>query len=139
MASYNGQGPLPVWWLIDGQDNVVASFRAETALEARDEFKRQGLSGVRVTRAGVAPVDEQARPAGAFCENPNCRAPIVAERDVRFVTGWEAITRNGAGGTHAIRAPDRSAERFMCRFCIDKLASGVSLDQQVLVVDSAGG
>lgn len=128
----------PAWILVDADGNTVASFRADTALEARDEFKRNGLTGARVVRATVAPVDPVAMPAGPVCENPNCRAPIIESRDVRFVTGWEEITRNGAGGTHAIRAPDRSANRFMCRFCIDKLASGVSLDQQTLGFDPGG-
>jgi hypothetical protein len=122
---------LPVWWLVDEDDNVVASFRAETALEARDEFRRQGLSGVRVTPGRVAPVDETAAPGGAFCEG--CHRPVNEATDYRRVTGWERITRNGAGGTHAIRAPDRTSEEFMCMFCVDKLANGVSLQQQTLV------
>ena len=122
---------LPVWWLVDAEGNVVASHRAETALDARDEFRRQGLSGVRVTPGRVAPVDETAPPPGAHCEG--CKRVINEATDFRFVTGWERISRNGQGGTNGVRVPDRTAERFMCMFCTDKVAAGVSLQQQTLV------
>lgn len=122
---------LPVWWLVDAEGNVVASHRAETALDARDEFRRQGLSGVRVTPGRVAPVDEQATPPGAKCDG--CKRVINEATDYRHVSGYERISRNGAGGTHAIRVPDRTSEVFMCMFCVDKLATGVSLQQQTLV------
>lgn len=128
MASYEAR----IWWLVDDQRNVIASHRAETALEARDEFKRQGLTGARVIRAEFAPIDPEATPTGPVCEQ--CGDPIAEETGYRLVTGWERISRNGAGGTHAIRAPDRSAQRFMCMFCIGKLADGVSPQQQTLLV-----
>jgi hypothetical protein len=132
MPSYKEQLALPAWWLVDEHRNVIASFRAATALEARDEFRRNGLSGARVVRAEVAPVDPDAVPAGMVCEQ--CGDPVVEATGYRLVTGWERISRNGAGGTHAIRAPDRSAQRFMCMFCINKLADGVSPQQQALLV-----
>ena len=122
----------PAWALIDGHGKTVASVRAPTAYLARAEFKRAGQVGVRVVRATVAPVDENATPTGPVCENESCRRPIAEERDYRLVTGWERISRS-AGGTNAIRAPDRSAERFMCMFCVGKLADGVALGQQTLV------
>jgi hypothetical protein len=124
----------PAWWLLDENRELVAAIRAPSAQAAREHFKREGLTGARVVRAEVAPVDEDAKPAGPCCENSNCRNPINPDADYRFVTGWERISRNGAGGTHAIRGPDRSTERFLCRFCVDKLADGVSLQQQTLAV-----
>lgn len=112
----------PAWALIDGHGKTVASVRAPTAYLARAEFKRAGQVGVRVVRATVAPVDENATPTGPVCENESCRRPIAEERDYRLVTGWERISRS-AGGT----------ERFMCMFCVGKLADGVALGQQTLV------
>jgi hypothetical protein len=48
---------------------------------------------------------------------------ISVDNDYRWVkAAWEKITRNGAGGTHAIRLADRTAERYACRWCIDKRA-----------------
>ena len=131
MPSYYDQLAQPAWWLLDQDRNLVASIRAPTAQAARMEFKRQGLTGVRVVRAEVAPVDEEADVPGPKCEG--CGKAISESIDYRQVTGWERISRNGDGGTHAIRAPDRSAQRFMCMFCCGKLADGVSLAQQTLV------
>ena len=121
---------LPVWWLVDAEGNVVASHQAETALDARDEFRRQGLSGVRVTPGRVAPVEGRGAAGRAL---RGLQRVINEATDFRRVTGYERISRNGAGGTHAIRAPDRTSEEFMCMFCVDKLAAGVSLQQQTLV------
>jgi hypothetical protein len=130
--SYSGLSALPAWWLLDADDNLVASIRAESAVAARDLFKREGLQGVRVRKADIAPVDETTPEPGARCEM--CKRLINEAIDYRTVTGWERISRGGAGGTHAIRAPDRSAERFACMFCVDKLANGVSPNQETLGV-----
>jgi hypothetical protein len=130
VPSYAQQLALPAWWLVDAEGKVVASVRAETALEARDVFRREGQSGARVVRAQVAPVDEQANP-GPVCAT--CGDSIREEADYREVTGRERITRNGAGGTNALRCPDRSAEVFYCKLCTDRAASGVSPHQQALV------
>lgn len=133
MPSYSEQLAQPAWWLLDENRKLVASIRAPSAQAARHEFKRQGLTGVRVVRAEVAPVDETASEVrGPRCDM--CGKLINEQIDYRQVTGWERITRGGAGGTNAIRAPDRSAEKFGCMFCIGKLADGVSPAQQTLVV-----
>ena len=129
MDPYNGPLDNPAWCLVDAEQRVVASIRAETALEARDIFRREGLSGVRVVRAKDAPVVEVA--SGARCEG--CGRLVDEATDYRRVTGWERISRS-AGGTNAIRAPDRSAEEFMCMFCTDKVANGVSLQQETLAI-----
>jgi hypothetical protein len=63
-----------------------------------------------------------------------CQAPISVGADYRIVTGWERIQRN-AGGTNAIRLPDRTSERFACRFCIDRQSAGVSFAQMSLSGD----
>jgi hypothetical protein len=131
--SYSGVSALPAWWLMDADGNLVASIRAATAVEARDLFKREGLSGVRVKRAEVAPVEDPPEERrGPVCEI--CKRAINEAIDYRTVTGWERISRGGAGGTHAIRAPDRTAERFACMFCVDKLANGVSPQQETLAL-----
>jgi hypothetical protein len=119
----------PVWQLKDADDRIVASTKAPTALDARELFKREGQQGVRVVRAEVAPVQGSEHRRGPVCEI--CDQPIDTQRDYRLVTGWERITRS-AGGTNAIRVPDRTAQRFACMFCIDKLANGVSPHQQTL-------
>ena len=62
-----------------------------------------------------------------------CQRLVSVETDYRQVTGWERVIR-GVGGTNAIRVPDRSAERYACRFCVDKLASGVAIEQQILAL-----
>lgn len=61
-----------------------------------------------------------------------CGEPIEEGRDYRHVGGWERIQRS-AGGTNAIRLPERSEQRFACRWCIDKQANGVSSAQQSLL------
>jgi hypothetical protein len=64
-----------------------------------------------------------------------CHRPISLGADYRLVTGWERIARS-AGGTNAIRLPDRTVERFACRWCIDKQASGLAIEQQALDVSA---
>jgi len=118
----------PTWVLVREDDSIVASIRAETATEAREIFKQNGQVGVRVKRAEIAP---SVPSAGAVCEF--CGNAISMDRDYRLVTGWERLSRNGAGGTHAIRVPNRTAERYACMFCVDKLAAGVSPFQQALM------
>ena len=59
-----------------------------------------------------------------------CGQQVAANSDYRQVTGWERISRP-AGGTNAIRVPERS-QVFACRWCVDKLASGIALGQQTL-------
>ena len=39
MDPYNGPLDNPAWCLVDAEQRVVASIRAETALEARDIFQ----------------------------------------------------------------------------------------------------
>jgi len=131
MPSYSAQLAKPAWHLMDAKGKVVASIRADSAIEARDVFKREGLQGVRVKKADVAPVDETTSPPQeSVCEM--CGRAIMEENDYRWVGGWERISRNGAGGTHAIRIPDRSSARRGCMFCIDKAANGVSPHQTTL-------
>jgi hypothetical protein len=131
MLSYNAQLAKPAWWLLDAAGAVVASIRADTAIEARDAFKREGLTGARVKKAEVAPVDETAKPPQeTICEM--CGRQIMEENDYRWVGGWERISRNGAGGTHAIRTPDRTSPRRGCMFCVDRAANGVSPHQTTL-------
>lgn len=126
IVSYADQLADPAWTLLDADGKVVASIRAPTAIEARDTFKREGLTGVRVTRAAVAPVVQEPRLTGPPCVH--CGEPIDAARDYRIVTGYERISRGGQGGTNAIRAPRRT-ERYGCARCVDKLASGVAIEQ----------
>jgi hypothetical protein len=141
MPSYTEQLAKPAWILVDERDETVASIRADTALEARDIFKASGMQGVRVKRANVAPVDQDAAPpppedaedpapTGATCEF--CDETIKTVTDFRLVTGWERIYR-GQGGTNGIRCPDRTAQRYACMFCIDRLSQGLSPHQQSLV------
>ena len=118
-----------VWWLVDEAGGVVASYRAETALDARDEFKRQGLTGARVIRAQVAPVDETVKSA-AGVRGVRHRHRGGARLPARDRLGADLA---GRWRHQSIRAPDRSAERFMCMFCVGKVADGVSPRQQTLV------
>lgn len=60
-----------------------------------------------------------------------CNEPIREQSDYRQVTGWERIQR-AAGGTNAIRLPDRSAQRYACQWCIEKQAHGIAYAQQSL-------
>jgi hypothetical protein len=62
-----------------------------------------------------------------------CGEPISVLTDYRQVVGWERIQRS-AGGTNAIRLPDRTSQRFACRFCVDRQASGLAAAQQALPV-----
>jgi hypothetical protein len=141
MPSYSEQLAKPAWILVDERDQTVASIRADTALEARDIFRASGMQGVRVKRANVAPVDQDAAqpppedaeepaPAGALCMH--CGNAISTATDYRIVTGYERIYR-GQGGTNGIRCPDRSAESYACMWCVDKLANGLSPHQITMV------
>lgn len=118
---------LPAWVLVDENDDIVASVRAETALAAREEFIREGQSGARIRRATVAP---SVPSNGPSCMH--CGKAINEQLDYRVVTGYERLHR-AAGGTNAIRCPDRTAERYACWECVDKLANGVSPHQTALV------
>jgi hypothetical protein len=65
---------------------------------------------------------------------PICKkTELDASRDYRWVCGWERINRPSGGGTNAIRAPDRSSPDRACRWCVDKLAQGVSPAQERLI------
>lgn len=57
-----------------------------------------------------------------------CGSPINIDRDYRQVTGFERITRS-QGGTNAVRLPDRSVQRFACKYCVDRQAQGISSEQ----------
>lgn len=127
-ASYSEVSALPAWVLVDAEDRIVASVRAPTAIRARDIFRENGQTGARVRRAEVAPTVPS---SGPRCEI--CSEPINPDRDYRLVTGWERISR-AQGGTNAIRAPNRSAERYACMFCVEKLAAGVSPHQQAFAL-----
>jgi hypothetical protein len=61
----------------------------------------------------------------------NCGEPIDVRRDYRKVVGYERIHRS-AGGTNAVRLPDRTDE-YLCARCVDKASSGVALQQASLM------
>lgn len=48
--SYSGLMRLPGWGLYDAAEGLVATVAAESAYEARDVFRRHGMTGVRVRR-----------------------------------------------------------------------------------------
>lgn len=123
-GSYRELSNLPSWLLLDGEDVVLASVRARSGEEAREIFKGGGLSGAKIRRA------EWAVPACAFCGQP-----VAEDVDYRLVTGWERMKRS-AGGTNAIRVPDRSIRRYACRWCVDKLANGISTEQATFEIDA---
>jgi hypothetical protein len=60
-----------------------------------------------------------------------CGDPCDEATGYRRVTGWERIRRS-AGGTNAIRCPERS-EVFACMFCVEKRAKGVVEGQESLL------
>jgi hypothetical protein len=56
-----------------------------------------------------------------------CQTPIQQGQDYRVVQGYERIHRD-AGGTNALRLR-KPLEQFACRWCVDKQANGISVDQ----------
>lgn len=48
--SYRGLSRLPAYGLYDTAGRLVATIRAASATDARDLFRRHGLSGARVRR-----------------------------------------------------------------------------------------
>ena len=60
-----------------------------------------------------------------------CGEQIDVSRDYRRVVGWERAHRS-AGGTNAIRAPERGHE-FACWWCVDKLVRGIASEQESLL------
>jgi hypothetical protein len=121
----------PVWQLKDADDRIVASTRAPTALEARELFKREGQQGARVVRAEVAPVDTTAPEPGARCTFCG-EHPIDPEQDYQHIQAWRA-KRHGNNSPNYVRAYEQHDDgKWACRWCIDKLANGVSPHQQTL-------
>lgn len=128
MSSYTEQPAKPAWWLVDEQQGIVASFRAHTALEARDEFKRQGLTGARVIRAEYAPVDADATPRCIFCGGG-----VDPEADYQHIHAYRK-KRHGTNSANYVRLMEpHPDEQWACQFCVDRESSGVAANQQTLV------
>jgi hypothetical protein len=116
----------PAWWLMDGEGKVVAAVRADTAIEARDRFKAEGQTGVRVKRADIAPVEMHVGGTScAFCGNDG----IDPEQDYQRIRAWRA-KRHGTNSPNYVRLIEPQEGEWACRWCIDKLANGVSPHQQ---------
>lgn len=60
-----------------------------------------------------------------------CAEPVDRKTGFRRVSGWERIERQG-GGTNAV-ALRETTEEFACKFCLDKLARGISAEQGSLL------
>ena len=101
-------------------------------MDAREIFRREEpLSGVRVVRAKDAPVSWSWRRARAVraAGGWSTRRP-----DYRRVTGWGADLTRRWRHERDPRARTGPRREFMCMFCTDKVANGVSLQQETLAI-----
>jgi hypothetical protein len=63
-------------------------------------------------------------PGKAYCHY--CGDPVSHRTDYQKVTGW--VKSRAQGGTNALRGREEHDE-WACRWCVDKLAKGVSPQQ----------
>jgi hypothetical protein len=60
-----------------------------------------------------------------------CGGPVDAAHDYRKATGW-VRERGATGGTNALRVREVTDE-WSCRWCIDKLAAGIAVEQETML------
>lgn len=53
-----------------------------------------------------------------------CKSEINPDADYRQVKGW--VRRRAQGGANAIRGREPVPDVWACRWCVDKIADGVS-------------
>lgn len=60
-----------------------------------------------------------------------CGSEINPDNDYQYVSGWEKHRQQG--GTNALRGREPHPDKWGCRWCVDKIAKGLTPGQGALL------